>query len=579
MILVITENIHLAIAAADAHAGIFSEKENAYVYSDTLPEEKLLARGYIATRINGADSIIFWKGDKLSAKLNNLKEENVREICMFLFPLPDSVRIISNLKERFPKAMFTYVRPFSTEKADLVSAFSRPVPLKESYMLTDMKAIELTGIELIGKRTSVKKNASFRILADIPLSDTVIHARSENLYEEAPAMRLSGKEGVLTLDEKGPDGFSDIFYMHRIYDQLDYERGLLSACLLELYINGAISFPVTSGRYLPSYYKGRKLEELFSLLELDESYTESITPLYSERSSDFGIIPLREPSGCSKRSRIAFSIIKDAAARAIKESKSPVLHFSGPEKGMLFLADLSNGTVIPRGKTSFECTFSCRQEGCFSDYSPQEFVTSLAKDFPAGACAGICDYLDSQRYIYINTDGIHLNKNGRKLHSSVPPQAIEEAACNTEEMPPENEDLFAGKELVISGFAFTLTKSDIESIRNTGLSTFKVSINGGLRYRGYLEMRNGNLLLSEKSPYSCPFCNNPMNTADWGFYCESCTFSVPFEIYGKAISPQNLKELLQGKRTSVIRGLMGPSGAFDASVLIDADSRLHLFRK
>ncbi|PFW93882.1 type IA DNA topoisomerase [Bacillus pseudomycoides] len=81
----------------------------------------------------------------------------------------------------------------------------------------------------------------------------------------------------------------------------------------------------------------------------------------------------------------------------------------------------------------------------------------------------------------------------------------------------------------------------------------------------------------------CPLCNKPVVDKKKMYGCtgyvrdqqDSCKFSLPKEFLGKKISESNVIKLLEGKKTTIIKGLKGKSGKeFDAHLKLSRNGKL-----
>lgn len=79
---------------------------------------------------------------------------------------------------------------------------------------------------------------------------------------------------------------------------------------------------------------------------------------------------------------------------------------------------------------------------------------------------------------------------------------------------------------------------------------------------------------ADDAQLTCPRCSRPMlkGRTAWGCsgYNEGCNVRVPFEIYGKSVTPAQLKSLLTKGKTPVIKGLQVEGGKVDASLAFDS---------
>ena len=90
---------------------------------------------------------------------------------------------------------------------------------------------------------------------------------------------------------------------------------------------------------------------------------------------------------------------------------------------------------------------------------------------------------------------------------------------------------------------------------------------------------DGKLGISHTSSYTCPGCGTPLKVHSWGYHCEGCGFSVPFEIYQRQLTAGQVKTLIRGEKTEVIKDLISKDGElFDAALLAKPDG-IKLYRK
>jgi len=127
-----------------------------------------------------------------------------------------------------------------------------------------------------------------------------------------------------------------------------------------------------------------------------------------------------------------------------------------------------------------------------------------------------------------------------------------------------------------------VTQKDVlQLVQNKATGIKLATHKGTIQRAGILVLNNDcSISFTNKSKKHCPYCGESLEIFTWGMGCSECNFAVPYIIYGKKISAENYKDLLQGKRTSIINGLIAKDGSvFSASLKIDKDGNLKLYNE
>lgn len=133
------------------------------------------------------------------------------------------------------------------------------------------------------------------------------------------------------------------------------------------------------------------------------------------------------------------------------------------------------------------------------------------------------------------------------------------------------------------GLTYELTDDDFNALRRKGYIGPKFGKTKDKKVTGakyiYLD-KDGQISASDKTVYKCPFCGNEVNVFAWGYACSTCKFYVPFYLYGKVLNPDDIKTLMRGEKTGMIDSMKLKDGTeFSARLSIDADGKVHLYRK
>ena len=127
----------------------------------------------------------------------------------------------------------------------------------------------------------------------------------------------------------------------------------------------------------------------------------------------------------------------------------------------------------------------------------------------------------------------------------------------------------------------TITEKDLVRLEHNKRTSLKtVLADEEITDRAYIVMTgDGKLGISHTSSYTCPGCGTPLKVHSWGYHCEGCGFSVPFEIYQRQLTAGQVKTLIRGEKTEVIKDLISKDGElFDAALLAKPDG-IKLYRK
>ena len=133
------------------------------------------------------------------------------------------------------------------------------------------------------------------------------------------------------------------------------------------------------------------------------------------------------------------------------------------------------------------------------------------------------------------------------------------------------------KNLKLEDAFYSITEKDLFNISCFQRTKFKrgKDLSGNVVTGGYLTLQGGDFVLSHKSNYRCPYCGENLLAFSWGFKCSSCSFGVPFSVYGVRLHKDDILRLIAGEKTSVIKGLTSPKGQlFSARLLSLPDGKI-----
>jgi len=95
---------------------------------------------------------------------------------------------------------------------------------------------------------------------------------------------------------------------------------------------------------------------------------------------------------------------------------------------------------------------------------------------------------------------------------------------------------------------------------------------------------NDVFISEEEKKLICPLCSKKLNTFKWGYSCsgyrDGCTFSINFEICHKKLTHNQIIDLIEKKKTSLIKGFVGKNNKpFDAKLILKEGKISFEFKK
>ena len=97
----------------------------------------------------------------------------------------------------------------------------------------------------------------------------------------------------------------------------------------------------------------------------------------------------------------------------------------------------------------------------------------------------------------------------------------------------------------------------------------------GKKFDAMLKLDNGNIkfefpeVKDEKGSIKCPSCNKELVVSKWYYQC-SCGFKIPHVICEKDLSEQDMRSLINDKKTGLIKGFTSRNGKkFNASLVLE----------
>ncbi|QDZ77449.1 type IA DNA topoisomerase, partial [Bacillus cereus] len=210
-------------------------------------------------------------------------------------------------------------------------------------------------------------------------------------------------------------------------------------------------------------------------------------------------------------------------------------------------------------------------------YTEGQLVTVMAKhDIGSEATrSGIIERIKTLLYIQIEKNTVHVTNKGKMMV-----EAIKDTAIGSPELTAKWEAYLKG--IGEGKKRDTLFVETSKKLAQKLINEAKDQVNTWA-IGGFVEQKKTEHHLGE-----CPSCGRPVVDKKTIYGCsgyakdnpKSCRFSVSKEFLGQKISESNLVKLLDGKKTTLLKGLKGKSGKeFDAYLKLEEGNIQFVFPK
>ncbi|PHE99954.1 DNA topoisomerase III [Bacillus pseudomycoides] len=205
-------------------------------------------------------------------------------------------------------------------------------------------------------------------------------------------------------------------------------------------------------------------------------------------------------------------------------------------------------------------------------YTEGQLITLMAKNNIGSEAtrSGIIERIKSLSYITILKNTVNVTNKGKMMV-----EAIKDTAIGSPDLTAKWEEYLKG---IGEG-----KKDDKIFVETSKKLTEKLIAEAKDQVNKWIIDEFVEKKKTEHHLGKCPLCNKPVVDKKKVYGCtgyakdqqDSCKFSLPKEFLGKKISESNVIKLLEGKKTTIIKGLKGKSGKeFDAHLKLSRNGKL-----